>query len=81
MLTNRHGLVKTNMFPFVGNPDAEKETQMICWLTHKVLHNGSNVQKSDAEREPKMVCLPTNMVQLVGNLMWEKAIISLLLNK
>jgi hypothetical protein len=59
------------MFPFVGNPDAEKETQMICWLTQGTAY-GSNVQKSDAEMEPKMVCLPTYMVQSVCNLMWEK---------
>jgi len=53
------------MFPLVGNPDAEKETKMICWLTHKVLHNGSNVQKSDAGNGAKNG-LFTNIYGSVG---------------
>ncbi len=51
------------MFPLVGNPGAEKETKMVCWLTHTDC--GSNAQKSDAGNGAKNG-LFTNIYGSVG---------------
>jgi hypothetical protein len=47
----------------VGNPVAEKETKMVCWLY--TYGTGSNVQKSDAGKRAKNGLL-TNKYGSVG---------------
>jgi hypothetical protein len=51
------------MFPFVGNPGAEKGTKIVCLLTHT--DYGSNAQKSDAGNGAKNG-LCTNIYGSVG---------------
>jgi hypothetical protein len=76
-------LVKNKYVPIGREPWCRKRNKngLLVNTYGTVLQMVQMLRNMMRDMEPKMVCLPTYMVQLVGNLMWKKTIISLLSNR